>query len=103
MRSKDGYILWPIYFDISKTRKEGRKVPKALAIENPSLQMISEAATKLNLNPIEERDSRYPRFWWDKSGKILVDKKDRKYNLILGIAGQLKRPNEKGGSSKDLS
>jgi signal recognition particle subunit SRP19 len=100
MKSKDEYVLWPIYFDLSKTRKEGRKVSKALAIENPSLQKIYEVATKLNLNPVEERDSRYPRFWWDKSGKILVDKKDRKYNLILDIARELKRPNEKSESPK---
>lgn len=93
MKSKDKYILWPVYFDLAKTRKEGRKVPKALASENPQIQKILDASAKLGLNPVEDRNSRYPRFWWDKTGKILVDKKDKKYSLILSIARELKRFN----------
>ena len=91
MKSRDKYILWPVYFDISKTRREGRKVPKTLAVEAPQIKKIHEAAAKLNLNPVEEQDSRYPRFWWDKGGKVMIDKKDRKHALILSIARELKR------------
>ena len=49
MRKLDKAIIWPIYFDASKTRKEGRRVPKNLAVQSPKIAELKEAADKLGL------------------------------------------------------
>ena len=33
--NKDKIVIWPVYFDASKSRKEGRRIPKKLAIKYP--------------------------------------------------------------------
>jgi len=94
-KSKDKYILWPVYFDSSKTRRDGRRIHKLSAVENPQVQDIYGTALRLGLNPIEEKNSRYPRFCWEKAGKVLVDKKSKKSVLISNIAKEMKSLKEK--------
>ena len=94
-KSKGKYILWPAYFDSSKTRREGRKIHKSLTVESPQVQDIYKAAIRLGLNPVEEKNSHYPRFCWEKAGNILVDKKSKKSVLISNIAKELKVSREK--------
>ena len=47
-------VLYPEYFDASLSRKEGRRVPKRLAVSTPKLEDIEKAARNLKLNPIRE-------------------------------------------------
>ncbi len=88
MRNK--WVLWPIYFDADASRQEGRKIPKELAIKNPTVDEIFKAAKKLGLNPIKEEKA-YPSRWWRKEGKVLVDKKGRKLEIIRKIAEYIKQ------------
>ena len=43
MRKLDKAIIWPLYFDVNKTRKEGRRVSKALAVSSPKIAELKEA------------------------------------------------------------
>jgi len=84
---KDGkYVIWPAYFDRDLSRDDGRKVPLKLAMENPSIDRIAKAAKALKLNPILEKDARYPSKHWEIKGRILVDKKDKKITILKNIA-----------------
>ena len=47
MKKLDKAIIWPIYFDTSKTRKEGRGVPKNMAVPAPKILELKEATDKL--------------------------------------------------------
>ena len=48
MRSrKPFHIFWPQYFDLKRTRSDGRKISKKLAIEKITAQDIAKAATSL--------------------------------------------------------
>ena len=47
MRKQDKAIIWPAYFDQTKTRKNGRRVSKNLAVPNPKIEELQEAAKKL--------------------------------------------------------
>ena len=67
----------------------GRKVSKKYAVEKPSIESISKAAKSLGLNPILEKESMHPKRNWKKEGRILIDKKDSKSELLRQIANRL--------------
>ena len=86
---RDKWVIWPVYFDANVSRKEGRKVSKELAIKNPSIDDIYKAAKKLGLNPVKEEKA-YPKRWWRKEGRLLIDKKGKKMEIIKKIAEIIK-------------
>lgn len=46
---KEWQILYPVYFDVSRTHNEGRRVNSELAIENPLAHKIAEACSSLGM------------------------------------------------------
>jgi signal recognition particle subunit SRP19 len=91
MVSKDdnSYVIWPLYFDKSLSRNQGRKVPRKLAVEKPQLESVLKAARSLGLNPINEKTKSHPSQPSMKNGRILVEKKSSKANTIKQIANRL--------------
>jgi signal recognition particle subunit SRP19 len=89
MRKTEKIIVWPAYFDSTKTRKEGRRVPKNLAVPSPKILEIKEAAEKIGLEYEIVSDSTYPKMPWLKTGMLLVKKKEAKAQIIKKIARQL--------------
>jgi signal recognition particle subunit SRP19 len=83
-------ILYPEYFDIKYSRRNGRRVPKKLAIERPNIEDISKILSELKIEFKVERDKCYPKSWWLKRGRISVEKKSSKTSLIKEIAIRLK-------------
>jgi hypothetical protein len=51
---KNWSCVYPIYFDASRSYKEGRRVPLKYAIKNPMAQQLAEATTSLNIQSIFE-------------------------------------------------
>ena len=88
-RGEDKYVVWPIYFDKSVSRLEGRKVSKKQAVEKPNIEDITKAAKSLKLNPVIEKDCCHPTRNWRKEGRVLIDKKDLKSKLLRQIANRL--------------
>ncbi len=82
--------IWPANIDSTKTVKEGRKIPKNIAVNIPKLREISRAATKLGLNPEVEKDKSYPKSWWESSGRVMVDKKQPKREILIKISNTIK-------------
>jgi signal recognition particle subunit SRP19 len=89
MRKQDKIIIWPAYFDHAKTRKNGRRVPKNLAVPSPKIMELQEAAQKLGLEFEVVTDKDYPKTPWAKTGMLLVEKKGSKEHVINRIAKQL--------------
>ncbi len=89
MRKLDKAIIWPAYFDLGKTRKDGRRVPKNLAVQSPKITEIQEAVNRLGLENETNFDAHFPRTPWVKSGMLLVEKKEAKEKIIIKIAKQL--------------
>ncbi len=89
MRKQDKAIIWPAYFDQAKTRKEGRRVPKSLAVQSPRIAEITAAVTKLGLKYEVTADAGYPKTPWAKTGMIMVEKTTSKEQVIKRIAKQL--------------
>jgi len=88
-RDEDKYVVWPIYFDKSVSKLNGRKVPIKQAVEKPNIDDIAKAAKSLKLNPVIEKDCCYPSRNWKKEGRVLIDKKDLKSKLLRQIASRL--------------
>jgi len=82
-------VVYPSYLDSSLTRKQGRRIPASLSVPSPSIEEIFQAALKLGLNPVLEKDKAYPGQWWVK-GRVLVDKNAEKHNLLIRIAKEIK-------------
>ncbi len=89
MRKLDKAIIWPAYFDSAKTRKEGRRVPKSLAVQSPKITEITESVEKLGLKHEIAAEAGYPKTPWVKTGMVLVEKKGSKEQVINKIAKQL--------------
>lgn len=98
MRKQDKAIIWPAYFDATKTRNEGRRIPKNLAIPLPRIAEIKDAADKLRLDCELVADVAYPATPWLKTGMLLVKKKEPKERTIRKIAKQL--PSLRGANEK---
>jgi signal recognition particle subunit SRP19 len=89
MRKQNKIIIWPAYFDQTKTRKNGRRVQKSLAVQHPKILEIQEAAQKLGLDFEVAADKGYSKTPWVKAGMLLVEKKGSKEQVISRIAKQL--------------
>jgi signal recognition particle subunit SRP19 len=89
MRKLDKAIIWPVYFDCNKTRKDGRRVPKNIAVQAPKIVEIKEAADKLGLQNEVNLEAHFPKMPWAKSGMLLVEKKEAKEKIIQKLAKQL--------------
>ncbi len=92
MRQQDKVIVWPAYFDSTRTRKNGRRIPKNLAVLMPRALEIKEAADKLHLICELVPDTGYAKTPWLKPGMVLVKKgKESKEAIIQRIAKQLQK------------
>jgi signal recognition particle subunit SRP19 len=89
MRKQKKTILWPVYFDVSKTKKEGRRVPKSFAIPNPTLAELQKAAESLGLKPEINVEAVHPAAPWRKTGRILVEKSGTKMQTLTKVAKRL--------------
>jgi len=86
MRKSDNAIIWPVYFDVAKSKSEGRRVPKHLAVINPKILEIQEATDKLGLQNSINPTAGYPKTPWLKMGMLAVKKTEQKEQIILKIA-----------------
>jgi len=74
-----GYIfIWPLYFDVERSRKEGRKVARKLAVSNPTAEKVAQALRKLGYNPLILKEKNHPADWFNYRGLVLLKKDDLK-------------------------
>jgi len=89
VRKQDKVVLWSVYFDSTKTRLEGRRVPKELAVPTPTLEEMGKAAVLLGLKPEIVSDAAHPSFSRQKTGLITVPKKESKTQIMRKIAKKM--------------
>lgn len=86
MTEKDRTVIWPAYIDSKKCQGEGRKISRKNAVNSPKLREIANASKKLGLNPEMENTKSYPKSWWESSGRVVVDRKMPKREMLLKIS-----------------
>ena len=89
MRKQNRIILWSVYFDANKTRTDGRRVPKNLAVPAPKIEELQRAAKRLGLQPEIVSDAAHPSSPWLKSGLLVVPKTESKDKTLKKIAKEL--------------
>jgi signal recognition particle subunit SRP19 len=89
MRKQEKVMIWAAYFDQARTRNEGRRVPKSLAVSSPKILEIQEAAQKIGVEFELVPEKGYSKTPWVKTGLLLVEKKGSKEQVINRIARQL--------------
>ena len=82
-------VLWPLYFDIAEPRP-WRRVPKDLAVSEPTAEAIARIAAELRLKPVLEKGVSHPKRWWKEEGRVLIDIRGTKSVLLQQIAEKLK-------------
>jgi Signal recognition particle 19 kDa protein len=83
-------FLYPCYFNAGLTRKEGRRVSKELAWDNPNLAQLARLAKSLNINVIEEdTTTRCPKQWHSTPGRLRVEYDGSKETLMRTIAEKM--------------
>jgi signal recognition particle subunit SRP19 len=60
---KDFQCIYPVYFDKSRSRKEGRRVGIEGAVENPLAREIVAACGRLRLETLFEPQKLHPKDW----------------------------------------
>ena len=78
VKYKRWQCLYPLYFDASRTRAEGRRVAKGLAVENPLAREIVDAVQLLGLNVVFEPSKMHPKDWANPGRVRILVKEDGK-------------------------
>ncbi|KAI5466951.1 signal recognition particle, SRP19 subunit [Mariannaea sp. PMI_226] len=88
--------LYPVYFDATRSRAEGRRVPAELAVKNPLAREIANACSRLQLPTLLEPEKVHPKDWANP-GRVKVGLKKtpntsvkNKHHLYRLIAEHLK-------------
>ena len=89
MRKQNKIILWSVYFDVNKSRTEGRRVPKKLAVSAPKIEELQNAAKRLGLQPEIVPNAAHPSSPWLKTGLLVVPKTESKDKTLKKIAKEL--------------
>lgn len=89
MRKQNKIFLWTVYFDANKSRTDGRRVPKKLAVSAPKLEELQIAAKSLGLQPDIVSGAVYPNCSWQKVGLVIVPKTESKGKILKNIAKEL--------------
>ncbi len=88
MKKREGYILWTVYFDSTKTWSQGRRVPRRLAVEKPSVEELVEAARRAGYQASIE-EGKHPAWWFEDSGRVVVKADEKKSVVIRRVAEEL--------------
>ncbi|KAL1630281.1 signal recognition particle subunit [Neofusicoccum ribis] len=100
-KSKNWQCIYPVYFDASRTRAEGRRVAKELAVASPLARDMVDAVAALGLTQVVfEPGKTHPKDWSNPGRvRVLVKKEDgtlvnskvkNKHHLYNLVAAYLK-------------
>lgn len=88
-RGEGKLVVWPHYFDKSLTRAQGRRVPSNVAIDEPRVHDVAQAARTLGLKVEIDEEARPPAFWHSRKGRVIIPKNGKKEEILKQIASRL--------------
>ena len=87
--AKKWVCLYPVYFDASRSRQEGRRVGKELAVLNPLARTMADACANVGLRVFIDVGKTHPKDWAN-CGRVKVEMRDEE--------GRLKSPGVKNSA-----
>ena len=105
MKDYERIVIWLDYFNKTLNRRKGRKIKRELAVFDPTVADLLEAATEAGFEPVTEETSenaRYPRRSFVKSGYITLPKHpaQKKKGILVEIAKKLLQKNKLKSKSR---
>ncbi|RMF89426.1 MAG: signal recognition particle protein Srp19 [Methanobacteriota archaeon] len=91
-------IIYPSNIDQGLSKREGRKVPRKNAVPSPKAHEILKALQRLGIEGSLEKDACYPRRWWEREGRVVVDEKGGKRRLLKRVAREIRQMRASSGS-----
>ena len=88
-------IIWPAHLDGAKTRGDGRKLPLARAVKQPTTKEIWQAAMSLGYSPEITEKTALSKSSWEKTGYVLVKKTGQRPPVLKNIAAEILRIRQK--------
>lgn len=88
------YVVWPSYFDKNLSKKDGRKLPKNLALDHPKFDEIKKALESIGINHQLEKTSKYPKEQGKDErnlGRFIVEKKFSKNEILRKISKEMRK------------
>ncbi len=83
LRQSGKMVVWPAALDSTKSRSQGRRIPKSQAIQAPRVDELDLAAKRLSFNPEVSASSAPPSRWWEKTGYVAIKRGDRARSKTL--------------------
>lgn len=71
LKIKKYQCLYPLYFDVNRSRAQGRRVGKEFAVRNPLAREIVDAVQLLGLDTVFEPGKTHPKDW-SNPGRVRV-------------------------------
>lgn len=90
MKEYERFVIWLDYLDSERKRSEGRRVPLNSCVRAPTLDELTQACKRLNLEAQPEK-AFHPKASRRPSGYVSVKKKGPKKQIIMAIARELSR------------
>jgi len=85
-------VVWSAALDSTKSRSQGRCLAKSQAIQAPRVDELENAAKKLSYDPQPSPHSALPSHWWEKTGYILVTRRDKARSKVLkDLAAEIRK------------
>jgi signal recognition particle subunit SRP19 len=72
LRRSDHIVIFPVYLDSSRTKREGRRVSRFEGVPDPRVGEIAEACAKLGLDFRTEDQAAHPRDPTVRKGVVRV-------------------------------
>ncbi|MBL6733514.1 MAG: hypothetical protein ISP84_03095 [Candidatus Poseidonia sp.] len=86
----DRICVWPGYFDLKRSRRSGRRVPKDASVIKPDLEGLFMAAREVGLRKIKrEEGTSHPRRPHGKEGRLWVSAAGAKESIGAGSKEEL--------------
>lgn len=83
MKQNGKMVIWAAAIDSTKSRSEGRRLPKSQAVQAPRIDELEAAARKLSVDPEISPKAAIPSSWWEKTGYVLVKRGDKPRSKLL--------------------
>jgi signal recognition particle subunit SEC65 len=85
-------MIYPSNIDSKLAKREGRKVSKKHGVDSPKAGEILRAVEDLGETGAKLEESiAYPRRNWEREGRVVLEKKNRKRVLMRRVAKEIKR------------
>jgi signal recognition particle subunit SEC65 len=90
LKSYDRLVVWLDYLDSERKRSEGRRVPLNSCSRSPTLEELTLACNRLNLQP-QAQEARYPSGPLRHSGYVSIRKGAKKQPTLILIAREVSK------------